>query len=207
VNCEVKIQAARISRYIDRTDPLVDDDEGSITSRRRSQVLVNYLATDGITLQVLFYLLSRTALPVSSIPICMGKLRSKAAQTEEHMQGKNTKTINQLSDCPHPGPIFRDPVSGATFKGDCGDRRNCIPARNRFRREFESRLTRLHLIPRRPLVLWTFTARTAEQDARYRSVENGIDRGNPLDRTNWRILANGINQVESALTRQLERCF
>ena len=121
------------------------------------------------------------------------------------MQRKNTKTINQLSDCPHPGPVLRDPKTGATFKGDCGDRRNCVAARNRFRKEFESRLARLTLVPRRPLVLWTFTARTAEQDATYRSVEKGIDRGNPSDPRNWRILANGINQVETAVLRQLDR--
>jgi len=54
-------------------------------------------------------------------------------------------------------------------------------------------------------VLWTFTARTAEQDARYRSVEKGIDRGEPFNRNNWRILASGINQVETAVLRQLDR--
>lgn len=121
------------------------------------------------------------------------------------MKRNNIQQINQLSDCPHPGPLLRDSKTGATFKGDCGDRRNCIPARNRFRREFESRLARIILVPRRPLVLWTFTARTADQDAKYRSVEKGIDRGNPLDPRNWRILANGINQVEAAVLRQLDR--
>ncbi len=121
------------------------------------------------------------------------------------MQRNKIQKINQLSDCPHPGPLFRNPVTGATFKGDCGDRRNCIAARNRFRREFEARLARLALVRRRPLVFWTFTSRTAEQDGQYRSVDNGIDRGNPSDRTNWRILANGINQVEIAVSRQLDR--
>ncbi len=121
------------------------------------------------------------------------------------MERNKTQNFNDSSHCPHPGPLFRDHVTGATFKGDCGDRRNCIAARTRFRREFESRLARLILIPGRPLVLWTFTARTAEQDAEYRSVEKSIDRGNPLDPANWRILANGINQVETAVLRQLER--
>jgi len=121
------------------------------------------------------------------------------------MQRNKIHTINQLSDCPHPGPLFHDPKTGATFKGDCGNRRNCFAARNRFRREFESRLDKLILIPSRPLVLWTFTARTVEQDARYRLVEKGIDRGDPSNRYNWRILASGVNHVETAVLRQLDR--
>lgn len=77
------------------------------------------------------------------------------------MNENQISPINRINECTHLAPIFRNPVTGAIFKGDCGNRQNCLGARNRFRREFRNRLEAVKLEPGRPLFLWTFTARSA----------------------------------------------
>lgn len=119
------------------------------------------------------------------------------------MERSNHTRIHLSFDCPHPAPRFRDPITGAVFKSDCGDRRNCLAARNHFRRDFENRLAAMPLMPGRPLVLWTFTARTEAQDAQYRGVDQAIDRSDPNERDNWSILNRGVSQLQMVIQRKL----
>src|SRR5271166_2903103 len=94
------------------------------------------------------------------------------------MDRKQIYEINQTSACPHLAPIFRNRITGAIFKGDCGDHQNCVGARNRLRREFESRLAALTLEPKRPLFLWTFTASSLKFNQRQVKNET-TDPGDP----------------------------
>lgn len=121
------------------------------------------------------------------------------------MERHRIGTAHRINECTHLAPVFRHPISGAIFKGDCGDRQNCQKARNRFRREFQGRLTALTLEPGRPLFLWTFTAAGVRQDTA--SVLSGqqVDLADPTRRDTWRILAGGLSRTEGQVLRQAKK--
>jgi hypothetical protein len=106
------------------------------------------------------------------------------------------------------------------FKADCGSRARCPAARARWSREMRSRMERVEFV--RVPFLWTFTARTAEQDAVYQGRARGLsaeearelhargwlygvaDRG-AVSRENLDIMRRGIERVIRALERQAAR--
>jgi hypothetical protein len=138
---------------------------------------------------------------MSPDPIYQGKQRIKRPSNERHMDHKQIDEINLTSACPHLAPIFRNRITGAIFKGDCGDRQHCLGARNRFRREFESRLAALTLEPKRPLFLWTFTASSLKLNQTEANVQKP-DPGDPKYRANWQTLVNGLARVEHHVLRR-----
>src|SRR6266851_7387274 len=66
--------------------------------------------------------------------------------------------------CTHEGArTLYNTERGIAFRADCGDRRVCVAARHRRNREMRERLSLVDYL--RTPDLWTFTARTREQDA------------------------------------------
>lgn len=102
---------------------------------------------------------------------------------------------------------------GIAFKADCGSRARCPVARRRWRSEMRERMSLVEYF--RAPDLWTFTARTADQDALYlarrmRLVDvdaaliEGRDRGAPT-RENITLLNRGLERVVRRVARQIER--
>ena len=69
--------------------------------------------------------------------------------------------------CLHSAPTIFSRKRGFAIKGDCGDRRGCPAARERWRREMRERLNGVAYAA--APVLWTFTARTREQDVLFQA--------------------------------------
>lgn len=110
---------------------------------------------------------------------------------------------------------------GVAFKTDCGDRRSCPAARKRWSRGMRDRFELVQYF--RTPDLWTFTARTQEQDAlrlARRKVQLGQgesyegwapyfmwqaqDRG-VINRENLKIFNDALENVVQAVRRQSER--
>jgi hypothetical protein len=114
------------------------------------------------------------------------------------------------------------------FKSDCGSRPRCFAARQRWRRETKGRLARVEFL--RAPDLWTFTARTKEQDELYlarRLIVQRRRRGEPVVETAERLaplcryeardhgdphnaedvhaLSVGLSRVIRFVTRQVQR--
>jgi hypothetical protein len=83
--------------------------------------------------------------------------------------------------CLHPAPTIFSRARGFAIKGDCGDRRRCPAARERWRREMRERLNGVAYSD--APVLWTLTARTRERDALFqarRSIARARRNGSTL---------------------------
>jgi hypothetical protein len=130
--------------------------------------------------------------------------------------------------CTHEGArTLYNVERGIAFRADCGDRRVCVAARNRRNREMRERLSLVDYL--RTPDLWTFTARTREQDAliearelirerrrRGESVNDTAERIAPLcmyraedrgviNRENLAIFNRALERVVRAVARQAER--
>ena len=135
--------------------------------------------------------------------------------------------------CEHEGArTLWNKEAGIAFRADCGDRRVCGAARRRKIRELRARLSRVEYF--RAPDLWTFTARTAEQDALVQSQRYALalahdrahderraragkmifpwirpreiprDRGD-VNKPNLEELNRGCERVKRAVKRQAER--
>ena len=106
---------------------------------------------------------------------------------------------------------------GIAFKADCGSRARCPAARRRWRSSMRERMCLVEYF--RAPDLWTFTTRTADQDALYRTrrmsrrfvvpevdavLIDGRDRG-AVTRENIGLLNTGLERVVRRITRQFER--
>jgi hypothetical protein len=69
--------------------------------------------------------------------------------------------------CLHSAPTIFSRERGFAIKGDCGDRRGCPAARERWRREMRERLNCVAYSD--APILWTLTARTREQDVLFQA--------------------------------------
>lgn len=116
--------------------------------------------------------------------------------------------------CPHlgTGTIFNQ-ERGLAFKADCGSRARCPAARYRWRSQLRERLSLVEYY--RAPDMWTFSTRTADQDALYYArrhgiseadaqLVEGIDRGEPT-KSNLATFNRGLERVVRFITRQFER--
>jgi hypothetical protein len=132
---------------------------------------------------------------------------------------------------PEPAPAFvchhvgtgtiYNKERGIACKADCGSRARCPAARRRWRNGMRERLSLVKYF--RAPDLWTFTARTADQDALYRAIAmkrrapgsglvpsidailiDGLDRG-AVNKENIAILNRGLERVVRHITRQFDR--
>ena len=130
--------------------------------------------------------------------------------------------------CTHEGArTLYNVERGIAFRADCGDRRVCVAARHRRNREMRERLSLVDYL--RTPDLWTFTARTREQDAlvlarmlirerrrrgepvnetaerlaplvMYRAQDRGV-----INRENLALFNRALERVVRAVARQAER--
>jgi hypothetical protein len=106
--------------------------------------------------------------------------------------------------CTHDGArTLYNGERGIAFRADCGDRARCPAARQRWRSQMRERLALVSY--QRTPDLWTFTARTADQDAQFRATqrrgEAPRDRG-LLTKANLVDFNRGLERLVRAVERQ-----
>jgi hypothetical protein len=124
------------------------------------------------------------------------------------------RPVRERVVCPHLGTgTLYNPERRIAFKADCGQRANCAQARRRWRFELRERLNLVEYL--RTPDLWTFTARTAEQDGLYRARKMGLraadafllrgeDRGS-VNRANLDLMRQGLERLIRYIDRQVKR--
>jgi hypothetical protein len=109
--------------------------------------------------------------------------------------------------CTHDGArTLYNVERGIALKADCGDRARCPAARQRWRSQMRERLALVSY--QRTPDLWTFTARTADQDAQFRGTqirgEAPCDRG-LLTKANLADFNRGLERIVRAVERRSRR--